>query len=229
MNKKKRVIAIIPARGNSVRIKNKNLKKFNGYPLIYWTIKTANKSKYINQILITSDSQKILNYCSKFKNCILSKRPRKFSLHESKMVDVLTYELKKNLFNNYDYFVLLQPTSPLRTIKTINESISLVLRKKSLSCVSFYKVKNNFLNLFKINNKKIKKVKVISKFKKDDKYYIPSGDVYVSQIKSFLKMKSFINKHTVPYFIKNTYSDIDYPYEFKLAEQLNVIKIRRNA
>ena len=46
------------------------------------------------------------------------------------MVDVLTYELKKNLFNNYDYFVLLQPTSPLRTIKTINESISLVLRKK---------------------------------------------------------------------------------------------------
>ena len=64
-NKKKSFLAVIPARGNSKRIKNKNLFKLNNKPLIYWTIKSAVDSKFVSDVCVTSDSNKILNYCKK--------------------------------------------------------------------------------------------------------------------------------------------------------------------
>ena len=77
MNKKK-IIAIIPARGNSNRLKNKNLKKFNGHPLIHWTIVSALKNKFINSVLVSSDSKKILDYCSKYKSVVSLKDQKNF-------------------------------------------------------------------------------------------------------------------------------------------------------
>ena len=79
---KKKIIAIIPARKNSTRLKNKNFKKFNGRPLIQWTVETAVKSKYIDKVLVSSDSIKILNLCSKYKDIILSKRKKKAILNK---------------------------------------------------------------------------------------------------------------------------------------------------
>ena len=57
---KKKTIAIIPARGGSKGIKNKNIRMFNGYPLIYWSIKQAQNSKCISDVYVTSDSTNIL-------------------------------------------------------------------------------------------------------------------------------------------------------------------------
>ena len=60
------LLAIIPARGGSKGIKNKNIKKLCGYPLIAWTILTAKKSKYIKQIVVSTDSKKIANVSRKY-------------------------------------------------------------------------------------------------------------------------------------------------------------------
>ena len=57
-----RFLAIIPARKGSKGIKNKNFKLFNGKPLVYWTIKSAKKSKYLNKILVSTDSSIIKNF-----------------------------------------------------------------------------------------------------------------------------------------------------------------------
>jgi|TARA_B110001452_G_scaffold241828_1_gene224241 CMP-N-acetylneuraminic acid synthetase len=222
---KKKIIAIIPARGNSNRLKNKNLKKFNGHPLIHWTIVSALKSKFINSVLVSSDSKKILDYCSKYKSVVLSKRPKKFSLKNSKIEDAIINEIKRGSLSKFDYFILLQPTSPLRTLKTINDSIKLTLKKKASTCVSFYKIKNNFLNIFEIKNIKILEVERNLSTSSKSKFFIPSGDIYISSIKKFVKNKSFINKNTIPYLIKNKYSDIDYLHEFKLAEKIQKSKI----
>lgn len=216
---KKKIIAIIPARGNSNRLKNKNLKKFNGHPLIHWTITLALKSKFISSVMVSSDSKKILDYCSKYSSVILSKRPKKLSLKNSKIEDAIFYEIKKGSLSEYDYFILLQPTSPLRTLKTINDSIQLTLKKKATTCVSFYKIKNNFLNIFQIKKVKILEVDRNISTSSKSKFFIPSGDIYISSVKQFIKKKSFINKNTIPYLIKNKYSDIDYLNEFKLAER----------
>ena len=60
----KRVVALIPAKGKSERIKNKNLKKMCKRPLLWWTLDSAKKSKYIDEIYVSSDSSKILNFSS---------------------------------------------------------------------------------------------------------------------------------------------------------------------
>lgn len=221
--KKNSFCAIIPARKGSGRLKNKNFKRFNGQPLIYWTIILAMKSKYISKVLVTSDSKEIFKYSSKFNKIILSKRPKKLSLKKSKIEDVIQYEIKKNFLQKYEFFILLQPTSPLRTLETINNSIKLILKKKGKSCVSFYKIKNNFLNLYKITKNKVFKFKNISNKSFNKNLFIPSGDVYISQIKKFIKEKKFIYQKTIPYIIKNNYSDIDYLHEFKLAEKMHKI------
>ena len=61
-----KIVAIIPARGDSKEIKDKNLINFNGKPLIYWTIKQALKSRKINEVVVSSDSEKIINLSKKF-------------------------------------------------------------------------------------------------------------------------------------------------------------------
>lgn len=65
-NNRKSFLAIIPARGGSKSIKNKNLYKIQNKPLIYYTIKSAIKSKYLNNIVLSTDSTKIANYVKKF-------------------------------------------------------------------------------------------------------------------------------------------------------------------
>ena len=67
-------LAIIPARSGSKRIKNKNLKKINNKPLIYWTLKFASQIKELKKIVLTSDSAKILNSCEEFKNIDIIKK-----------------------------------------------------------------------------------------------------------------------------------------------------------
>ena len=76
--REKTFLAIIPARKNSQRVKNKNLFKFKKKPLIYWTIQSAKKSKYISDICVTSDSAEILSYCKKM-NLRTILRPRGLS------------------------------------------------------------------------------------------------------------------------------------------------------
>ncbi len=220
---KKKIIAIIPARKNSTRLKNKNFKKFNGRPLIQWTVETAIKSKYIDKVLVSSDSIKILNLCSKYKDIILSKRKKKLSLKNSKIEDVITEEIKNNSLLNFDYFILLQPTSPLRTVKTIDASIKLILKKNKATCVSFYKVKENYLNIYKIEKTRLKKIKPKKKSSLKGNYFIPSGDVYISNVKKFLKDKKFIKSTTIPYIIEHKYSDIDYKEEFEIAEKTHKV------
>ena len=87
---KKKFIALIPAREGSKSIKNKNLYKISGKPLIYFTILAAKKSKMFDQIFVSSDSQEILNY-SLSQNVSVVKRPKKYSRDFSSANDVKTF------------------------------------------------------------------------------------------------------------------------------------------
>ncbi|WP_415275920.1 hypothetical protein ABXT68_00670 [Candidatus Pelagibacter sp. Uisw_116] len=88
----KRIIALIPARERSVRIKNKNLKKICKQPLIWWTLEAAKKSKYVDEIYVSSDSLKILDY-SKKNNVETIKRPKNISSHLATKKEVIYHAL----------------------------------------------------------------------------------------------------------------------------------------
>ena len=141
------ILAIIPARGGSVGLKNKNMYPLNGRPLLFYTLDAAKKAKLIDRIIVSSDSKKILNFSK--KNLIeVIKRPKKISgskstTHEA-IIHCLNFLKKKE---NYvpDIIIILQPTSPLRNSKHINKAIEIFLKdKKATSLVSCVKVPHNF-------------------------------------------------------------------------------------
>jgi len=131
MKKKIKYLAVIPARKDSKRIINKNLIKINKKELVKFTIEAARKTKKIQEIILTSDDAKILNIAKKSK-IIAFKRPRGISRDSS-----TTEQATRHVYVNYckkkslkvENIILLQPTSPLRNSKHINECINLFEKK----------------------------------------------------------------------------------------------------
>ena len=222
MIKNKKVLALIPARKNSGELKNKNIKKFKGKPLIFWTLQAAKKSKYIDKVVVSSNSKKILKISKKYKGFFLSKRPERLSTKKSELIDTILYELKK--FKNYEIIILLQPTSPLRTSKDIDKSLFMMTKKMKKSCVSFISSNHHPNNFYLIKNQsKIFKFSKISNSstnrQNDEKFYYPSGDIYISYIDRIKKNKNFVDDNTLPFLIDNrNSSDIDNIFDFTTAE-----------
>ena len=223
--KNKRILGIIPARYNSKRLLNKNLKLFNKKPLIYWTIKASQKSKLISKTLVTSDSLKILKKAKELKVDFCLKRPKKLSTSKVDTWSVVKHAVKylkeKNLY--YDYIVVLQPTSPLRNAFHIDSCLK-KLKKNNTGIISINKTlkplewqvnleKNKNFNYFKSGIMKFKKNKRINNS------YIINGAIYAFRTEEIFK-KNFIFKKSVTTFImENEFSiDIDTLLEFQIAE-----------
>lgn len=135
MINKKKVMAIIPARGGSKRLPGKNLLLLNGKPLIGWTIEAAQKSKYIDTILVSTDDQKISDISQQFGIKIPELRPEMLASDTASTQSVVFYTLEK-FGKDIDIVMILQPTSPLRTSEHIDEALELFIQKEAFSVVS---------------------------------------------------------------------------------------------
>ncbi len=209
-------LAIIPARKGSKGIKNKNFKLFNGKPLIYWTLKSAKKSKYLDKILVSTDSKKIQNFC--IKNDVLSPflRPKKISHGKAKAHDVILHTIKF-LKNNYSYkpdaVVYLQPTSPLRESLDIDNCCKIFMKYKPDSLVSIVKLHHN-LNpeeVYQIKNKnkliKFSKKKMIPLRQTKKNYFGKNGAaVSITDIK---KINKFVDGGNLIGYEMNKLKSID--------------------
>lgn len=118
------ILAIIPARKNSKRLPDKNIKILRDKPLISYTIEEALKSKYITDIVITTDDRRILEIADKYKIRVLW---RPFYLCEDNTPIEKVIDYVKNHCRKSEIFILLQPTSPLRTAKNIDNCIELLI------------------------------------------------------------------------------------------------------
>ena len=138
MYKNKTFVALIPARGGSEGIPKKNIALLNGKPLIRYTVEAAEKSKFLDAIYCTTDSYEIAKVASENSKCGIIKRPTELATNTSKTIDCVVHALKflKEKGENFDYFVLLQPTSPLRTEREIDHCIEHVIENSLPSCVS---------------------------------------------------------------------------------------------
>ncbi|RLF83558.1 hypothetical protein DRN44_00630 [Thermococci archaeon] len=119
------ILAIIPARGGSKGIKKKNLRLLNGKPLIYYQIQNALKSKYITDVVVTSDDDEILEYASNFP-VYLRKRPDELAQDDVTLDPVVydaTIHMENLLGKKYDVVITLQPTSPLLKPTTLDRAI----------------------------------------------------------------------------------------------------------
>ena len=137
-----KILAVIPARGGSKGIKNKNIKSLCGHPLIAWTIMKAKRSKFIEKVVVSTDSKKIAYISKKYGASVPFIRPKKYATDKANDFIVLKHAI--NFFTTkgekFDYIIMLQPTSPLRELKDINNSINKVLKKNIDALVSVSKV-----------------------------------------------------------------------------------------
>ena len=193
-------LCIIPARSGSKRIKNKNIIKLNGKPLIYYTIQFAKKLNFVDEIIFSSDSRKYLNLAKKYKINNLSLRPKKFSSDNSQTIDVVKYEINK--IKKYDYILLLQPTTPFRDIKDFKKAYKILINNKFDSVITVNLVNNfhpyrmkifkgnilkNFMNLKKENFKAVKHL---------PKVFVRSGSMYFFNTENIIKYNSILGKKT---------------------------------
>jgi len=135
---KYKILGLIPARGGSKGIIKKNIIPIAGKPLLAWTIKAAQKSCFLNKIVVSSDDIEILRIAKNY-NCEIIKRPKKYATDYASSASVVVHTLQYlKRKENYvpDIVVLLQPTSPLRTVVDIDSAIKLFLRRKADALIS---------------------------------------------------------------------------------------------
>lgn len=134
------MIAIIPARGGSKGLPCKNIRLLNGKPMIAYTIEAALKSKYITDIIISTDDEDIYDIALKYGAKDTFLRPKHLASDKSLAIDNYIYTIARleDEFNyKVDCFVVLQPTSPLRTTADIDGAIELFHEKKADSIISY--------------------------------------------------------------------------------------------
>ena len=225
----KKIIAIIPARKNSKGIKNKNLQKLGENNLVQISVNSAIKSKYIDQIIVSSDSKKILESVNGYKNVLKHLRNKKLSNDQSLIIDVILDILK---IYEYDYMILLQPTSPFRTTKDIDGILKETITNNRKSAISLKESKSipefmYFINKSKRLSPYLKKNNKSTNRQSYKNYYVPNGELYVSNIASLKKSKKIIHKDTFGYFSNNQLSiDIDNIADLELAK--TIFKINSN-
>ena len=220
--KDKTFLAIIPARGGSKRLPGKNILDLAGKPLIVWSIEAGLKSKYIDKTIVTSDNDEILAIAKKLESHTI-KRPSELASDTATSFDAIKHTIEN--VQKYDYIILLQPTSPLRTEKHIDEAIKLLMEKEASAIVSVCEMDhsplwsntlpkdgnmNNFLR-DEVNNRRSQDL---------EKYYKLNGAIYICQMDKLLEEKSFfLNDNIFSYKMSRKSSiDIDEKIDFKIAE-----------
>lgn len=220
----KKVLAIIPARGGSKRLPKKNILPLAGKPLIAWTIEAAKKSKYIDKVIVSSDDKEILNI-SKEYNVDTIKRPPELSTDTSTTFDAVKHVLENTDY--HDYTILLQPTSPLRNEKHIDEAFEVLIDKNADAVISVCEADHppQWYNVLPEDKSMTHFLKEDIKNKRSQdlgKYYRINGAIYICNTKKLLENKTFfLNKNIFAYVMDRYYSvDIDEYIDFKIAECL---------
>ena len=223
-------LIIIPARGGSKRIHKKNIKLFNGRPLIYYTIEVARELFNDEIICVSTDDQEIKSIV---ESCGLKTpflRPSYLASDSATTHDVILDTVKWYEQNGYhpDTIILLQPTSPLRTSNHLKDS--LLEWDNSLDMITSVSLpfNDNLKNIFYENENghliKIEETKILNY--DQNKIFQLNGAIYIikvdslktSKISEFSKVKKFIMK-------KINSVDIDTIEEWKLAESIALNKL----
>ena len=232
MRKKKpsNVLCIILARSGSTTVKNKNIAKINGKPLIWYTIKEAIKSKVFEEILVSTDSVKYKNIAIRCGAKVPFLRPKKLSTGKTKAVDCLKYTLKKYekiTKKKYPYIVELMITNPLKNYLDIQKVIKKQIRTNADSVIAVHQVEDGHpIRAKKIVNGKIKDycLKEIPETHRQQlkpKAYFRSGSIYSMRRDMLLKGIRYGTKNSLAYILpKDRIINIDEKIDFEFAKFL---------
>jgi CMP-N,N'-diacetyllegionaminic acid synthase len=218
-----RLLAVIPARGGSKRLPGKNILDLAGKPLIAWTIESALDSKYIDRVIVSTNDNKVATISKKYGADVPFMRPDDLSADEATSIDVILHSMDyfEKVGEQYEYIILLQPTSPLRTLQNINESIELLQNKKCNSVISVCETEHSPLwcntipsngNLCGFLDKSI-----LNKRSQDlPKMYRINGAIYLCNYQCLKKDLSFFSSSKCIAYMMDKSNSIDVDYKIDL-------------
>lgn len=225
-----KVLGLIPARGGSKGIPRKNIRSIGGKPLVAWTIEAAIDSKFIDCVVVTTDDNEIAEVSRKYGAEVPFIRPQEHAQDDSLRNEVVLHALME--LDGYDYVILLQPTSPLRSSCDIDEAFDLFLQSNAKSCVSVMEQHPTPEWMFKMNDEK--RIVSISGFPKSSnrqtlpKYYSLNGAIYIISVENFFSSSAtdpFIGEDVLPYVMPKISScDIDDDLDWNYVEGLMNLK-----
>ena len=205
----KSVLGIIPARGKSKGLSRKNIVSLGRKPLIAWIIKAALKSKFIDKVIVSTDDKKIADVAKNYRAEVPFIRPSKLATDNSKTFPVIKHAINflKSKKQNFDYVVLLEPTSPLTTNKDIDEALERLVRQRKIAdaIVSVSRIEHYHPSFnVRVNRKGLISPYRGTKFQDfrrqeiEDLYFF-DGSLYISALNALLKKKGFLHSRTLSY------------------------------
>jgi N-acylneuraminate cytidylyltransferase/CMP-N,N'-diacetyllegionaminic acid synthase len=229
MHEGRKIIALIPARGGSKGIPQKNIRDFCGKPLIAWTIEAAKASRYVDLIIVSTDDEKIASVSKEYGAKVPFIRPADLATDTAAGMDAILHSLnflKEKGNSDNDILVLLQPTSPLRKAKDIDDAVEYCFSRNADAVVSVCKEEHGPRLMGKLQPDMCMKdfitVEDARKNRQDhDKYYRINGAVYIASFGYLKKNKSFFGSGSYAFLMPNERSiDIDSWFDFNVAEFL---------
>lgn len=226
MIKDKKILGVIPARGGSKEVPRKNIREVRGKPLIAYTISAARCSRLLDRLVVSSEDQEILaiaNACG--AETLL--RPQELAMDDSPGIDTVLHSIKA--YQGYDYVILLQPTSPMRSTRDIDAAIRLCSALKAPACVSVCKAESSPFWMFFIDTG-MKMTPLIAGPIPDHRHELPTvyklnGAIYIAEVNWLEVKRDFIADETIAYVMPNDRSvDIDTETDLQFfQEQLQKI------
>lgn len=219
-----RILALIPARGGSKGLPGKNLLEIAGRPLLDFTFTAATRSAYIDRIILSSEDPQIIDTARRLGIEVPFVRPSELAEDQVSGDAVVAHAIAA--CPGYDYIVLLQPTSPLRSTSDIDGSIETCIHNGCASCVTVTAVKKSPFWMYTLGADQRMTPFADSRWRRQNRQahpalYLPNGAVYVARNRFFLRNRSFYGEDTVAYVMPPERSvDIDDRLDFLLAKTL---------
>lgn len=226
MYKDNRILCVIPARGGSKGLPGKNIKELLGKPLIAYSIEQAKKSRYIDRVIVSTESEEIAEIAKKYGAELPFIRPLELASDDSSIFDVLLHaidwmETKEKYV--FDILVLLHVTAPLRNTEDIDNCIELLVEKDADNVFSVAEAhRNPYFNMVELDkNNAVKPVKNGNFVNRQSapRVFDMNASTYVWWKEILKKKKStFLEKTCIYIMPKERSVDIDDFMDFKIAE-----------
>ena len=224
------ILAVVTARGGSKGLPGKNIRPMHGKPLIQWTIKSAQNSKYLDKLFISTDSREIADVCEKAGAPVPELRPEELAQDKSSSMDVLVYtiELLEKQGEKYDYLILLEPTSPLRKEQDIDQMIELAVdNPEADGVISVGRVHLEHPSIVKKIDENgficpyFEHVPTFYQRQEEDAAYFPYGVGYLVRVDRFKETHAVYMEKMMPYYIDRWQNyEIDDIYDFECIEKI---------
>jgi N-acylneuraminate cytidylyltransferase/CMP-N,N'-diacetyllegionaminic acid synthase len=230
MHKGHSVLGIIPARGGSKGLRNKNIMPLNGKPLISYTVRSAKASGIFDRLMVTTDSEAIAKVAKRSGAEVPFLRPKRLATDTALAIDVIHHALgwleRNDRDRHYDLVFYLQPTSPLRIPEDYKRSVDLLIKRKADSVLGVCEARPSpmWSNVLPSNGSlgRFLKRSAVNKNRQElPTYYRINGAIYLAKYSFIKRSSSWIGKRSYAYLMPYERSiDIDDEMDMALAKHI---------